>query len=83
MNWTNISTSLPTRWVTRVAVDPYDAMTAYVTLSGFRYDEYLPHVFKTTNAGISWLDISSNLPDAPVNDIIIDPNSVGKIICWN
>jgi hypothetical protein len=74
-SWTNISTSLPVRWITRVAVDPNEAMTAYVTLSGYRYDEYLPHVFRTTNAEISWLDISSNLPDAPVNDIIVDPDS--------
>ncbi len=78
-NWNNISATLPTRWITRVAVDPDDAMIAYVTLSGFRYDEYLPHVFRTTNAGISWLDISSNLPDAPVNDIIIDPDSADRL----
>ena len=77
--WTKISTSLPVRWVTRVAVDPDDAMTAYVTLSGYRYDEYLPHVFRTTDAGINWLDISSNLPDAPVNDIIVDPDSAGVL----
>jgi photosystem II stability/assembly factor-like uncharacterized protein len=77
--WTKISIVLPIRWVTRVTVDPSDAMTAYVTLSGFRYDEYLPHVFRTTNAGVSWLDISSNLPDAPVNDIIVDPDSVERL----
>ena len=78
-NWTKISTSLPVRWVTRVAVDPNEGMTAYVTLSGYRYDEYLPHVYRTTDAGISWLDISSNLPDAPVNDIIIDPDSTERL----
>ncbi len=79
LNWVNISTSLPTRWVTRVAVDPFDAMVAFVTLSGYRYDEYLPHVFRTTDAGANWLDISSNLPEAPVNDIIVDPNISGKL----
>ncbi len=78
-NWTNISYSLPERWVTRVAVDPYDAMIAYVTLSGYRYDEYLPHVFRTTDAGTSWQDISSNLPEAPVNDIIVDPDKAGRL----
>ncbi len=78
-DWNNISASLPTRWITRVAVDPYDALTAYVTLSGFRYDEYLPHVFRTTNAGVSWLNISSNLPDATVNDIIVDPDIVDRL----
>lgn len=78
-SWMKISTSLPVRWITRVAVDPNDALTAYVTLSGYRYDEYLPHVFRTTNAGVSWLDISSNLPDAPVNDIIVDPDSTQSL----
>jgi photosystem II stability/assembly factor-like uncharacterized protein len=78
-NWTKISNPLPVRWVTRVAVDPYDAMIAYVTLSGYRYDEYLPHVFRTTDAGVSWVSISSNLPDAPVNDIIVDPNSTERL----
>jgi len=78
-NWTKISNPLPIRWVTRVAVDPYNAMIAYVTLSGYRYNEYLPHVFRTTDAGANWQSISSNLPDAPVNDIIVDPDSAGRL----
>lgn len=74
-NWTNITGTLPKRWVTRLAVDPANAAVAYATISGFRWNEYQPHVFKTTNSGTTWTDISSNLPGAPVNDIIIDPNS--------
>ncbi|MFQ5906291.1 MAG: FlgD immunoglobulin-like domain containing protein [bacterium] len=71
-NWSKISDSLPDRWVTRVAVDPYDALTAYVTFSGFKWGSPLPHVFRTTNAGATWRDISSNLPEAPVNVIVVD-----------
>ncbi|MEJ2103225.1 MAG: T9SS type A sorting domain-containing protein [Ignavibacteriaceae bacterium] len=78
-NWTNISNPLPVRWVTRVTVDPNNAMTAYDTLSGYRYDEYLPHVFRTTDAGTTWQTISSNLPDAPINDIIVDPDSTLRL----
>lgn len=73
VNWTKISDTLPLRWITRVAVDPADAQTAYVTLSGYRWDEYLPHIFRTTDAGFSWEDISGNLPEAPLNDVIADP----------
>ena len=72
-DWVNISDDLPERWVTRVAVDPYDENTAYVTLSGYRWDSYQPHVLKTEDAGQTWTDISGDLPEAPVNDIIIDP----------
>ncbi|HSD62450.1 MAG TPA: T9SS type A sorting domain-containing protein [Ignavibacteriaceae bacterium] len=74
-SWTKISDSLPGFWVTRVAIDPNDPMIAYATLSGYRNDEYLPHIFRTSDAGSSWTDISSNIPEAPVNDIIVDPDN--------
>ncbi|HEY6907707.1 MAG TPA: hypothetical protein VI230_09570, partial [Ignavibacteriaceae bacterium] len=74
-NWTRVSDALPDFWITRVTVDPENSMTAYATLSGYRNDEYLPHVFRTTDAGSSWSDISSNLPEAPVNDLLVDPDN--------
>ncbi|MFC2132461.1 T9SS type A sorting domain-containing protein [Bacteroidota bacterium] len=76
--WTKISDNLPIRWVTCVATDPFDENTAYVTFSGLRYFDYVPHVFKTTNLGETWTDISSNLPDFPVNNIQIDPDHQGR-----
>ena len=78
-SWTNVTGTLPVRWITCVAADPINSMVAYVTISGYRYDEYLPHVFRTSNGGASWQDISSNLPQAPVNDLVIDP-LVGTIL---
>lgn len=78
--WTSIKTGLPERWVTRVAVDPQDENIAYVTLSGYRYDSYQPHIFRTEDAGESWTDITSDLPEAPVNDIIIDPELDSMLI---
>jgi photosystem II stability/assembly factor-like uncharacterized protein len=71
--WSKISEDLPVRWITSVAADPWKPEAAYVTLSGYRWDEYLPHIFRTTDYGESWTDISGNLPEAPVNDVIVDP----------
>ena len=59
---------------TRVAADPIEENIVYVTLSGYRWDEYQPHVFVSNDYGNNWTDISSNLPESPVNDIIISPN---------
>jgi photosystem II stability/assembly factor-like uncharacterized protein len=73
-NWTNISAGIPLRWVTRVAVDPYDEQKVYVALSGYRYDNYQPHVFRSTDGGGNWQDIGGDLPEAPANDIIVDPS---------
>jgi len=75
VNWTKVDGAIPERWITRVAFDPLDAATGYVTVSGFRWNEPQPHVFRTTNFGANWTDISSNLPEAPVNDVIVDPQS--------
>jgi len=78
-SWNNISCGLPDRWVTRVAFDPHNATTIYATVSGFRWDEQTPHVFKSTNLGMDWLDISGNLPEMPVNCIALDPDIPDKI----
>jgi photosystem II stability/assembly factor-like uncharacterized protein len=73
-NWTEISNSLPERWVTRIVVDPNDENIVYVTFSGLKWRDPQPHVYRSTNKGNDWTDISSNLPDAPVNAFAVDNN---------
>ena len=69
---------LPDRWVTRVTVDHQDPGTAWVTFSGFRTEsETQPHVLMTTDGGATWDDISGDLPQAPVNDVIQHPRHRG------
>jgi hypothetical protein len=72
-NWTQINTGLPDRWVTRVAVDPYADSIVYVTFSGHYVSSPLPHIYRSTNYGNTWQAISSNLPEGPINDVIVDP----------
>lgn len=79
-SWEFISSNLPDRWITRVAFDPIDEETIYVTVSGFRWDEPLPHVFKSTDLGENWIDISGDLPEIPVNDIVINTINNENII---
>jgi len=72
-NWYNRSAGLPDRWITRVTPDPNDASVAYVTLSGYQIAEWIPHIYRTDDYGLTWTPIGGDLPDAPVNDIIVDP----------
>jgi len=75
LNWNDIGGVLPDRWITRLTVDPTDAAICYVTVSGYlATGSTLPHIYRTTNYGANWTDISSDLPDAPLNDIILDPH---------
>ncbi len=71
-NWDLISATLPNLWTTKVLASPDNASTVYVTFSGYRYGEDTGHVFKSDDFGANWSDISSNLPDIPVNDILKD-----------
>jgi len=71
-NWTRVGNpGLPTFWVSRVAIDPASAQTAYATFSGYRGGDDGAYVFRTTDGGASWTDVTGNLPLAPVNDIVV------------
>ena len=78
-NWSDVTAGLPNRWITRVAGDPFDMNTIYVTVSGFRWDESYPHVYKSTDLGQNWIEISSNLPQLPINCITLDPEVPNRI----
>ncbi len=72
-NWTDVSATLPFRWVTRVVADPQDPNIAYVTFNGLRWVDPEPRVYRTVDLGAKWENISSNLPDAPVNAFAVNP----------
>jgi hypothetical protein len=59
--------------VSGIAMDRSDGqgLTAYVSIMGF----HVSHVWQTTNGGASWTDFTANLPDAPVNAVLVDPGS--------
>ena len=59
--------------ISGVATDSSDASgkTAYVTIMGFTGGA--GHVWKTTDAGADWTDYTANLPDSPVNAVVIYP----------
>ncbi|MCW2902748.1 MAG: glycosyl hydrolase repeat-containing protein [Streptosporangiaceae bacterium] len=69
-HWTKINAGLPDRWVTRLRVDPANADVVYITLSGFRSGSDAANVFRSTDGGTTWKNISGTLPNAPVNDIV-------------
>ena len=72
----NISNGLPKRWITSVAADPLEENIVYVTISGYRWEEYISHIYRSDDYGQNWQSISGNLPESPVNDIILDqPNN--------
>ncbi len=70
-SWQSIDDDLPNRFVTQIVIHPTDDLTAYVTFSGYHYLDYIPHIFKTSDGGQNWEDISGNLPSVPINDVVV------------
>lgn len=73
-DWELISNDLPNRWVTKVLASKEILNEVYVTFSGYRYGEDNGHVYRSIDVGLNWLDISTSLPDIPINDIVQDNN---------
>jgi len=73
-SWENISQSFPKDlWVTRVIASKHNKSRVYVTLNGYRWDDFMTYVYMSDDYGKSWKAISSNVPHAPVNVIKEDP----------
>ena len=70
--WTNVTDKIPGHpgyWVSRVIASYHDAATAYVTVTGYRRDDFKPFVWKTSDYGATWTSIAGNLPNEAINVI--------------
>lgn len=73
-NWTELNDKkIPKRWVSRLVASQYDMGTVYMTQTGRRDDDFQVYVWRSTDFGETWEDISGNIPLGPINVIREDP----------
>ncbi len=73
-SWIEVTEGLPERlWVSEVHASVYDVATAYVSLNGYRYDNFETHIYKTTDFGQTWTSVKGDLPNEVTNVILQDP----------
>ncbi|MDO8965992.1 glycosyl hydrolase [Algoriphagus sp.] len=73
-NWTSLNAGLPQdRWVSSISPSRYKEGRVYITLNGYRYDEFNTYVYKSEDYGKTWKSIKANLPEESTNIIIEDP----------
>ncbi|MCL6293767.1 WD40/YVTN/BNR-like repeat-containing protein [Jejuia spongiicola] len=69
-SWQNISNNLPKNlWVSRVIASKHKKERVYVTLNGYRWDDFSVYAYMSDDYGNTWKKISSNIPLSPVNVI--------------
>ena len=72
-SWDIISGSLPDGlWVSEVVASRQDENRVFVSLNGYRNDDFTSYLYMSDDRGKNWQNISSNMPNAPVNAIAED-----------
>ena len=73
-SWTRISNNLPqSLWVSRVIASKYKKERVYVTLNGYRFDDFTSYIYVSEDYGQTWKSISNDIPTSSVNVVREDP----------
>jgi hypothetical protein len=68
--------------ISSISIDPHDASdnTLYATVEGMAvFGDEVRIIYRTTDGGATWTDITANLPLAPASSVVVDPQSANTI----
>ena len=81
-NWNPIANGLPQdKWISSVSPSPHDEATVFVSLNGYRDDDFTTFIFMSTDYGKTWKSVKGNLPESAANVIIQDPVNPDLLYC--
>jgi photosystem II stability/assembly factor-like uncharacterized protein len=73
-SWTKITSKLPQDlWVSCITASAFKESRVYLSLNGYRYDDFHPYLFISEDYGNTWSAIHANLPQEAINIIKEDP----------
>ena len=68
-DWEDISAGLPGFYVTDIKASPFSESTVVVTVSGYRINDETPHIYLSSDYGNTWVPVSGDLEEMPINHI--------------
>jgi photosystem II stability/assembly factor-like uncharacterized protein len=74
-NQKTIDTRLRTQglWISRVTASQHNVSRVYVSLNGYRFDNFAPYLYVSDDYGVTWQQIGNELPYEPINVVKEDP----------
>jgi photosystem II stability/assembly factor-like uncharacterized protein len=83
-NWSNVTPpkDLMPEWIqiNSLEASPFEAGTAYVAATMYKYDDYKPYLYKTSDYGKTWKKIIQGIPDGAFTRVVReDPNKRGLL----
>ncbi len=93
-NWNNITPSrLEECLINAIEVSPHDPGTVYIATTRYKFDDKTPAIYKSTNYGKSWKNISEGIPmgaftrvvreDDKRKDLLFAGTETGIYASWN
>ncbi|MDZ7756385.1 hypothetical protein [Rhodohalobacter sp.] len=79
--WTEVTPDgMPEAMASIIDPSPHDAATAYLAANRYKFDDFSPMLYKTTNYGRSWTKITNGIPEGDFTRVIReDPNKQGLL----
>lgn len=93
-NWKNVTPKgLQECLVNMIDISPHDPATAYIATTRYKFNDHTPGLYKTSNYGETWTNISANIPqgsftrvvreDATRKNLLYAGTEKGMYISWN
>ncbi len=93
-NWANVTPKgLQECLINAIEVSPHDPATAYIATTRYKFNDYTPALYKTTDYGKTWKNISSGIPygaytrvvreDKARKDLLYAGTETGIYLSWN
>jgi len=92
--WTNVTPNdLAECLINAIEISPHDPGTAYIATTRYKFNDYAPGLFKTTDYGKNWTNIFTGIPygaftrvvreDKKQKDLLFAGTETGIYISWN
>ena len=81
-SWTDVTPSRLPEWalINSIDVHPFEPGGAYVAATRYKSDDFRPYLFRTTDYGRSWQQISGDLPETEFTRVVrADPDRRGLL----
>jgi photosystem II stability/assembly factor-like uncharacterized protein len=81
-HWSDVTPKGLPEWIqiNSIEASPFDAGTAYFAATMYKFDDYRPYLYKTSDYGKTWAAINNGIPaDAFTRVIREDPNQKGLL----
>jgi photosystem II stability/assembly factor-like uncharacterized protein len=70
-SWTNVTPKgLSECLINAIDISPHDPATAYIATTRYKFNDYTPGIFKTSDYGKSWTNISKGIPHGAFTRVI-------------